>query len=72
MFLNQQELIELTGRRQKAAQVKALRFMGIEHRIRPDGSVAVLEEHVKVVMGVVDSGATKAKREWVPDWGKHG
>ena len=47
MILSQPELIELTGRFRRSAQVRVLRFMGIEHRLRPDGSVAVLRSHVE-------------------------
>ena len=47
MFLSPDELIELTGRKRRDAQVKVLRHMGIQHRIRPDGSLAVLKSHVE-------------------------
>lgn len=46
MFLSHDELIELTGKSQRAAQVRVLLHMGIEHRCRPDGSVAVLKSHI--------------------------
>jgi hypothetical protein len=70
MFLSTEELIQLTGRRQGAAQIKILRFMGIEHKIRPDGSVAVLEEHVKSEMGMSDE-LPRQKNEWIPSWKRH-
>lgn len=70
MFLSPEELIELTGKQQHAAQVRALRSMGIEHKIRPDGSVAVLEEHMKAEMGIAPAAIKKAK-EWVPRWERH-
>jgi hypothetical protein len=70
MFLSQEELIELTGKRQRAAQVRVLRFMGIGHKIRPDGSVAVLLEHVKIEMGM-SQDAVKANKEWTPPWNRH-
>ena len=69
MFLTSDELFQLTGKRQSAAQVRALRFMGIEHKIRPDGSVAVLEAHVKAEMGL-SSDAPKATKEWTPRWNR--
>lgn len=50
MILSHQELIELTGRSRKDAQVCALRFMGIEHRLRPDGSVVVSRSHVERIL----------------------
>jgi hypothetical protein len=42
-----------------------LRFMGIEHRIRPDGTVAVLKAHVEQSLGL-KSGSTIKESE--PDW----
>ena len=37
MFLTKEELQALTGRQRRDAQVAALRQMGIEHKIRPNG-----------------------------------
>ena len=58
MFLTDDELIELTGRQQRPAQSKVLTFMGIEHKRRPNGSIAVLRAHVERQMG---EGATMPK-----------
>lgn len=55
MFLTPEELQQLTGRKRRNAQVLVLRFMGIEHRVRPDGSVVVLRAHVEQVLGVGES-----------------
>lgn len=69
MFLTPDELIELTGKRRRDAQVRALRFMGIEHRPRPDGSVVVLRAHVEQVLGLVDGALGKKKvKDVEPDW----
>lgn len=51
MFLTPDELIELTGRKRRDAQAMVLRYMGIEHRVRPDGAVIVLRAHVEQVLG---------------------
>ena len=51
MILTDEELKDLTGRSRKPRQIQVLRFMGIEHRIRPDGSVAVSRTHVEQVLG---------------------
>ena len=40
--LTRDELIELTGRKRKSEQVRALAEMGIPYRMRPDGTPAVL------------------------------
>jgi hypothetical protein len=41
MFLTSDQLLELTGYRRPSAQVRALRRMGVEHWIRPDGRPVV-------------------------------
>ena len=68
MFLNREELIELTGRRVKSAQVRVLRYMGIEHRIRPDGSVAVLKAHVEQVLGISQTTERYRREQVEPNW----
>jgi hypothetical protein len=67
MFLEAQEVERLTGKRRRGAQVRALRAMGIEHKVRPDGVVIVLREHVKKVL---DSYVANAKLvlEQEPNW----
>lgn len=67
MFLDRDELIHLTGRTRKDAQVRVLRFMGIEHRLRPDGSVAVLRRHVESLLGATDS-IDPEERRVEPNW----
>ena len=51
MFLSAVELRALTGKERKDAQVRALRAMGIEHRVRPDGHPVVLRSHVETELG---------------------
>jgi hypothetical protein len=68
MFLDTDEIRELTCRVQRAAQVKVLRGMGIEHRERPDGTVAVLRAHVEKVFGAAPAAGRKAAPK-EPDWG---
>lgn len=52
MFLTHEELVELTDRTQHAALARALRSLGIEHKVRADGHVKVLREHVRKQFGV--------------------
>lgn len=65
LTLSPDELKELTHKCRPSAQVRALRAMGIEHKVRPDGSVAVLRSHVDSQMG-----APKERRQtqWEPNW----
>ena len=51
MFLTDDELRDLTGKARPSAQVRVLRAMGIEHRVRPDGSLAVSRSHVEGLLG---------------------
>ncbi|AIU28357.1 hypothetical protein LV28_18880 [Pandoraea pnomenusa] len=64
-FLSRDEVCELTGRRQHAAQARALRAMGIEHRVRPDGSIAVLRTHIEAELA---PAATRRVADWQPNW----
>ena len=65
-FLSKQEIADLTDRVQRAAQVKVLRFMGIEHRQRPDGTLVVLREHVRNTLGA--SPRTRSTPTVQPNW----
>lgn len=68
MFLTPEEVAELTGRQRSDAQLRALRFMGIEHRVRPDGSLAVSRAHVEAILGGVVYAAKKCKKPIQPDF----
>jgi len=68
MFLDDDELRSMTKRVQRAAQVKVLCGMGIEHRQRPDGTLAVLRAHVEKVFGVAPAATRKIKSK-EPNWG---
>lgn len=68
MFLDSSEVKELTARVQHAAQAKVLRAMGIDHKTRPDGTIAVLRSHVEQALGGgVPAARKKAPPE--PNWG---
>jgi len=66
MILSEIELRELTGRRQKACQEQALRYMGIAHKVRPNGSIVVLKAHVEQALGLDND--TKVIKEIEPNW----
>lgn len=42
-FLPPDKIEELTGKKKRPAQVRALRKMGIHHHVRPDGFPIVIE-----------------------------
>ena len=66
MFLDKNELISLTGRTRSDAQIRVLRFMGIEHKVRPNGSVAVLRSHVERTLGAERIEITV--KDYEPNW----
>jgi len=65
-FLTPEELYELTHRKQKTSQRTALNQMGIEYKVRPDGSIAVLKSHIEKVMG--GNVEVNQKRRTEPNW----
>lgn len=67
MFLTPEELVEVTHAKRRDTQIRALRSMGIEHRVRPDGTVAVLRTHVEQVFGGGTS-KTPEPKNCEPDW----
>lgn len=60
------ELHELTHRKKKCAQRAALNQMGIEYKVRPDGSLAVLKSHLERAMG---GAVEQQKKRTEPNWG---
>ncbi len=66
MFLTPEQLLELTGKSRRAAQVRALTQMGLEHTVRPDGKVIILRSHVERRL---DSNIeNKVRRRIEPNW----
>jgi hypothetical protein len=66
MICDDAELEEITKRTRPSAQAKVLRFMGIMHLVRPDGSIAVSLSHVEHLLN--GSKGTKVKVH-EPNWG---
>ncbi|AMU06279.1 DUF4224 domain-containing protein [Burkholderia cenocepacia] len=67
MFLTDEELTELTGKRQNAARIRVLNSMGVQHKIRPDGSIAVLRAHVERLFGEKPQ-KDDPEAAWTPPW----
>lgn len=63
MFLDDEEIENLTDRQRRPAQSRVLAFAGIEHKRRPDGSLIVLRAHVEKILGegVVSRGKRKTE-----------
>jgi len=68
IFLSREEIAQLTNRQRFKAQASVLRYMGVEHRVRPDGSLAVMRAHVeKLFCGEPNTLAHKTK-PIEPNW----
>lgn len=67
MFLTPEEVASLTGKQRGDAQQRALNFMGIEYKVRPDGSIAILRAHVERLFGGVASPERQRKKT-EPNW----
>tara|TARA_R110002096_G_scaffold175489_1_gene351278 strand:- start:281 stop:499 length:219 start_codon:yes stop_codon:yes gene_type:complete len=68
MFLSQQDISTLTGKKRSASQIKALRSMGIEHRIRPDGKVIVSCGHVEELLKGRTPANNNKTEDSQPNW----
>lgn len=66
-FLVPEEVVALTNRKVRSAQVKALKAMGIEHKVRPDGSVAILRNHITKIFDGSPENLVKQKVV-TPNW----
>lgn len=51
LFLTPDQIHELTGAKQKAAQINALNFIGVRHSLHPDGSILVFYSTVQKLFG---------------------
>lgn len=64
--LSDEEIRELTGKKHRAAQVRVLNALGVEHRLRPDGSIVVLAAHIEQLLGVTKPATVPVPHE--PDF----
>lgn len=67
MFLDTDEIINLTNRKRRAAQKIMLNALGIQYKTRADGSIAILRSHVEKEFGGTDN-EKKKQRIIEPDW----
>ena len=61
------EICHITGRKRRPSQIRTLRFMGIEYRVRPDGSILVSRAHVEKLLDG-DSVKRRIKKHAEPNW----
>ncbi|VVE46865.1 DUF4224 domain-containing protein [Pandoraea terrigena] len=61
IFLTKDEIREMTGRVRYKSQALVLSALGIEHKVRPDGSMLVLRAHVEQSLGGVTKTQTRQR-----------
>lgn len=66
-YLTKAEIRDLTDAVWLSAQIRALNEMGIEHRVRPNGTIAVLRSHVERLLD--PAPGSKVSDPVEPDWG---
>lgn len=66
MFLTPAEIAELTRKQRCNAQRMVLNALGIQYKVRPDGSLLVLRTHVEKELGGAPTGKSKKAQE--PNW----
>jgi hypothetical protein len=62
--LNSDELYELTHKKRPKAQIRALRDLGIDHKIRADGTPLVLRSAVEPVGDPKRQAANDNEPNW--------
>jgi hypothetical protein len=67
-FLLPDEIKNLTDRQQRPAQVKVLQSMNIDHKVRPDGSIAILRAHIIKIFGGDPTTKRKTNKTAEPNW----
>jgi hypothetical protein len=66
LFLTDEEIAELTGKRQRRLQKEVLNHIGITHKERPDSTLIVLRAHMEEVLGTRRPARDKPPAE--PNW----
>jgi hypothetical protein len=69
--LSRDELVVLTEKERRAAQIRVLEFLGIRYTFRPDGSLIVHRAHVDAALGVITqpaSATAPARKPSQPYW----
>ncbi|MGT2507878.1 DUF4224 domain-containing protein [Cupriavidus basilensis] len=68
LTLTEDEIRELTKRKQRKVQATMLRALGIEPKARPDGSLVVFRAQIEQLLGGKPAGSGKRLEEPEPDW----
>lgn len=68
LFLTDDEIFDLTKKTYSPTRIKALNALGIQHKVRGDGSIAILRAHIIKVFGGAQDVQTKKSKSSEPNW----
>lgn len=68
LFLVDSEISELTNKTYAPARIKALNALGIQHKVRGDGSIAILRAHIIKVFGGNPETPSRKSKDAEPNW----
>ena len=66
LYLDEDEIVGVTGKKRPSAQHRALNEMGLTHKIRPDGSILLSRSHYEAQLG--GDSPTPKKKKPGPNW----
>lgn len=66
LILDDDEIATITKKVRPHAQVKVLRALGVEHKVRPDNTLVVSRAHVEHLLGGEDRTTLPSPE---PNWG---
>lgn len=67
-FLTPEEIRSLTAKMRRPAQIKVLNALHINHKVRPNGSIAIHADHVARAFGSVENSVLRSKKPVSPNW----
>ena len=68
IFLDSEEIKQLTDRVKSPAQLRVLKALGIEHKVRPDGSIVILRAHITKVFDGSEANTVRRTKQAEPNW----
>ncbi|SCU73463.1 conserved hypothetical protein [Cupriavidus necator] len=68
LTLSEDEIRDLTKRKQRKVQAAMLRAIGIEPKARPDGTLVVFRAQIERLLGDKGGAGGKRQDEPEPDW----
>jgi hypothetical protein len=66
--MTEEQLVEVTHKRRPSAQCRCLKSMGIDHRVRSDGTVLVHRAHYDRLLGGIANAKLPPVKRFEINW----